>query len=112
MNGTPTLGDSELSFTVATGEDVLRTDPYLGASGHLVAIRGGDLAYLHVHPNEDENTPVVTFTAEFPTAGVYRLFFDFALNDTVRTARSLSRSPTPATATRTRAPTDAHEEGH
>ena len=86
MNGTPALGDSELSFTVATGGEVLRTDPYLGAAGHLVAIRGGDLAYLHVHPNEDGNTPVVTFTVEFPTAGVYRLFFDFSLDGSVRTA--------------------------
>jgi len=86
MTGTPALGDSELSFTVARDGQVVRTDPYLGAAGHLVAIRGGDLAYLHVHPNEDDSTPVVTFTAEFPTAGMYRLFFDFSVNGTVRTA--------------------------
>lgn len=25
--------------------------PYVGAFGHLVALRAGDLAYLHVHPD-------------------------------------------------------------
>ncbi len=86
MNGTPASGDSELSFTVALDGQIVRTDPYLGAAGHLVAIRAGDLAYLHVHPNADESTPAVTFTAEFPAAGMYRLFFDFSLSGTVRTA--------------------------
>ena len=30
-----------------------RTEPYLGAGGHLVALREGDLAFLHVHPTDD-----------------------------------------------------------
>ena len=34
------------------GEPV-RTEPYLGAGGHLVALRDGDLAFLHVHPTDD-----------------------------------------------------------
>ena len=110
MTGTPALGDSELSFTVARDGQVVRTDPYLGAAGHLVAIRGGDLAYLHVHPNEDDSTPVVTFTAEFPTAGMYRLFFDFSLNGTVRTA---SFTVDIADTARCDGGTvDVHEEGH
>ena len=29
-----------------------QVEPYLGAGGHLVALREGDLAYLHVHPTE------------------------------------------------------------
>ena len=85
MGGTPTVGDSELSFTVELGGHVVRTEPYLGAAGHLVAIRAGDLAYLHVHPHEG-NTAVVTFTGEFPSAGTYRMFFDFAHDGAVRTA--------------------------
>jgi hypothetical protein len=96
MAGTPTVGDTELHFTVEHGGEVVRTDPYLGAAGHLVAIRQGDLAYLHVHPHGDDSngdgsngdtaSPVVTFTGEFPTAGTYRLFFDFSHGGTVRTA--------------------------
>ena len=30
-----------------------RTEPYLGAGGHLVALREGDLAFLHVHPTDE-----------------------------------------------------------
>ena len=30
-----------------------QTEPYLGAGGHLVALREGDLAFLHVHPTDD-----------------------------------------------------------
>ena len=29
-------------------------EPYLGAKGHLVALREGDLAYLHIHPEGGE----------------------------------------------------------
>jgi len=86
MTGTPRVGDAELSFTVETAGAVVHTDPYLGAAGHLVAIRSGDLAYLHVHPTSETTNPVVTFMGEFPTAGTYRLFFDFSHADVVRTA--------------------------
>ena len=66
--------------------------PYLGAYGHLVALRAGDLAYLHVHPDGvpgDGVTapgPDVTFWATAPSAGAYRLFLDFQHNGVVRTA--------------------------
>jgi hypothetical protein len=86
MAGTPAVGEAELSFAVQLGGETVRTDPYLGAAGHLVAIREGDLAYLHVHPHEDATNPVVTFTGEFPTAGHYRLFFDFSYGGKVHTA--------------------------
>ncbi|MBI5088585.1 MAG: hypothetical protein HZB15_06920 [Actinobacteria bacterium] len=86
MDGTPTAGDSELSFTVEVDGKVVQTDPYLGAAGHLVAIRNGDLAYLHVHPHDGGTTSAVTFTTEFPSAGTYRLFFDYSHDGTVRTA--------------------------
>jgi hypothetical protein len=83
--GTPAVGEAQLSFTVRLDGQAVRTDPYLGAAGHLVAIRVGDLAYLHVHPHEDATGPDVSFTAEFPTAGRYRLFFDFSHNGQVHT---------------------------
>ena len=86
LAGTPAVGAQELSFTVQLDGETVRTDPYLGAAGHLVAIRDGDLAYLHVHPHEGGTSQVVTFTGEFPTASRYRLFFDFSHNGKVRTA--------------------------
>ena len=57
-------------------------DDYLGAKGHLVALREGDLAFLHVHPDEDR----LRFMAEFPTAGRYRLFLQFQVDGSVHTA--------------------------
>ncbi|WP_033288538.1 hypothetical protein [Amycolatopsis jejuensis] len=74
------------------GADVTDLQPYLGAYGHLVALREGDLAYLHVHPDGapgDGKTPAgpaVTFFAEVPSAGTYRLFLDFQHAGRVRTA--------------------------
>ncbi|HEV2796140.1 MAG TPA: hypothetical protein VGV65_00840 [Nocardioides sp.] len=68
------------------GEPVTDLEPYLGAYGHLVALREGDLAYLHVHPEEAGPGPEVPFVAEVPSAGGYRLFFDFQHDGEVHTA--------------------------
>jgi hypothetical protein len=57
-------------------------DPYLGAKGHLVALRDGDLAYLHTHPEDDR----LAFMATYPTAGSYRLFVQFLYAGRVQTA--------------------------
>ena len=68
--------DMVLEFEVRrNGEAVSELAPYLGARGHLVALREGDLAYLHVHPLEtDSEGGIVEFRARFPTQGRYRLF--------------------------------------
>jgi hypothetical protein len=68
------------------GEPVTDLQPYLGAYGHLVALREGDLAYLHVHPEEAGAGPEIPFVAEVPSDGRYRLFLDFRHGGTVRTA--------------------------
>jgi hypothetical protein len=68
------------------GRPVTDLEPYLGAYGHLVALREGDLAYLHVHPVESGPGPDVPFVAEVPSTGGYRLFFDFRHAGAVRTA--------------------------
>ncbi|HEY7075701.1 MAG TPA: hypothetical protein VH418_10040 [Solirubrobacteraceae bacterium] len=62
----------ELRFAISRGGRPVRPEPYLGAHGHLVALRAGDLAFLHVHPSEDGG-----FETTFPTAGAYRLFLQF-----------------------------------
>ena len=49
---------SDLAVVVERdGEPVTDLEPYLGAFGHLVALRAGDLAYLHVHPEESAAGP-------------------------------------------------------
>lgn len=84
---------SELTITLARdGEPVTTLEPYLGAFGHLVALREGDLAFLHVHAEGDAPKageaagPQITFNAEAPTAGRYLLYLDFQVNGEVHTA--------------------------
>ncbi|TDV53700.1 hypothetical protein [Actinophytocola oryzae] len=79
---------SRLTLTVDRNSvPVTDLQPYLGAYGHLVALRQGDLAYLHVHPEESKRAgPSIVFYAEVPSTGTYRLFLDFRHGDVVRTA--------------------------
>jgi hypothetical protein len=75
--------ESTLDFVIRHQGNVVDDIPeYLGARGHLVALRDGDLAYLHVHADEER----LSFEAEFPTPGAYRLFLQFRHNGEVRTA--------------------------
>ncbi len=68
------------------GRPVTDLEPYLGAFGHLVAIRAGDLGYLHVHPEEGAPGPGIDFATAFPEPATYRLFLDFQHRGVVRTA--------------------------
>jgi hypothetical protein len=91
LSGAPAAGSSsEVALTVTrNGQPVKDLEPYLGAFGHLVALRAGDLAYLHVHPidgTDGPGGPTVRFAVEVPSQGDYRLFFDFAHRGKVRTA--------------------------
>lgn len=74
--------ESELRFEVTRDGQRVHVQDYLGAKGHLVALRQGDLAFLHVHPDAD----TLTFEATFPSAGRYRLFLQFKVGGRVHTA--------------------------
>ncbi len=85
--------DAKLTLEVSKdGRPVEDLEPYLGSYGHLVALREGDLAYLHVHPDgspDDGSTrpgPEVVFYAAVPSEGTYHLFFDFQHDGVVHTA--------------------------
>lgn len=84
--GEPVAGEPvSLTFAVSKdGHEVHELAPYLGAKGHLVALREGDLAFLHVHPEGDADE--IVFEATFPTAGRYRLYLQFKHEGAVRTA--------------------------
>ncbi|MFI8441983.1 hypothetical protein ACWEWL_20945 [Streptomyces rochei] len=110
----------ELTLRVSRdGKPVTDLQPYLGAYGHLVALRSGDLAYLHVHPNGEpgdgttEPGPAISFTATAPSAGTYRLFLDFKHEGEVRTAAFTVRAGA-APDTQAPAPTTTteHSDGH
>jgi hypothetical protein len=83
----PTAGTgNSLRFRITReGREVKDLEPYLGALGHLVALREGDLAYLHVHPTGGAGAQI-EFHTEFPSQGRYRLFLQFAHAGVVRTA--------------------------
>lgn len=76
--------DARLQFEVRDQGRVVtnQLQPYLGAKGHLVALRRDDLAYLHTHAESDE----LAFTLNYPSAGAYRLFVQFRYEGRVRTA--------------------------
>ena len=84
-------GEAELEFTVTRNGKPVEIQPYLGADGHLVALREGDLAYLHVHPLSDISGgkggtgEPIAFAATFPTAARYRLYLQFKVDGRVET---------------------------
>ncbi|MDX3229255.1 hypothetical protein [Streptomyces sp. ME19-01-6] len=106
LDGTLAAGNTTgLTLSVAKdGKPVTDLEPYLGAYGHLVALRAGDLAYLHVHPEGEPGDgttqpgPAISFMATAPTHGAYRLFLDFKHQGTVHTAAfTLPTTPSPTT---------------
>lgn len=111
---------SQLTLTVTKdGVPVTDLDRYLAAYGHLVALRAGDLAYLHVHPAGEPGDgttsagPSITFYADVPTAGDYRLYLDFQHQGVVRSAAFTVRVDAPATTapTTTGSAAPVHVEG-
>ncbi|MDO8210831.1 hypothetical protein [Conexibacter sp. CPCC 206217] len=71
-----------LRFAITRDGAPAELEPYLGADGHLVALREGDLAFLHVHPSGDGPA----FETTFPTPGRYRLFLQYKVAGRVETA--------------------------
>jgi hypothetical protein len=94
LDGDVTPGqDSKLTLSVnKDGKPVTDLQPYLAAYGHLVALRAGDLGYLHTHPEGEPGDgrttagPGITFFVDVPTAGDYRLYLNFQHDGVVRTA--------------------------
>lgn len=71
-----------LAFDITRDGKPIETEPYLGAGGHLVALREGDLAFLHVHPNDEG----VAFEADLEPDTRYRLYLQFQHEGKVHTA--------------------------
>ncbi|MBC2900265.1 hypothetical protein [Streptomyces cupreus] len=120
LDGTLRPGaESELKLNVSRdGKPVTDLQPYLGAYGHLVALRSGDLAYLHVHPNGEpgdgktEPGPAVSFGATAPSSGTYRLFLDFKHDGVVRTAAFTVRTGVTAAPEEATSHEEAPAHGH
>ncbi|MGR2752921.1 heavy-metal-associated domain-containing protein [Agromyces arachidis] len=112
--------EAELEFTVRRdGRPVTTIEPYLGAAGHLVMLRAGDLGYLHAHPlDEAENAgasdlgPDIRFAATPPTAGDYLLYVDFKVDGQVHTAAFAADAALAAAGAGGHADGAEHAEGH
>ena len=77
---------ADLTFEISRGgRAVFPLQPYLGAAGHLVAIREDDLAYLHVHPRKRAQPGAIMFEAELSEPGRYALFLQFRHGGNVHT---------------------------
>lgn len=78
--------ETTLRFAVERDGRPVALEPYLGAGGHLVALREGDLAFLHVHPSSAAmRDGRASFMTTFPSAGRYRLFLQYRVGAQVRT---------------------------
>ncbi|TDC81709.1 hypothetical protein E1193_14105 [Micromonospora sp. KC606] len=75
-----------LRFQARDGTAPVALERYLGAYGHLVALREGDLGYLHVHPEPAPSGDTITFWLTAPGPGRYRMYLDFQVAGEVRTA--------------------------
>jgi hypothetical protein len=72
------------------GAPVTNIERYLGALAHLAAFHEGDLEVVHMHPQEassDGASPAdLMVHADFPVAGLYRVFIQFQTDGQVHTA--------------------------
>jgi hypothetical protein len=82
-DGAPAPGATQPLFFRVPGATLER---YLAAYGHLVVVREGDLGYVHVHPEDRLVDGAVKFWLAVPSAGRYRMFFDFQVAGKVHTA--------------------------
>lgn len=116
LDGELTAGtSSDLTLSVTQdGAPVTTLEPYLGAFGHLVALREGDMEYLHVHAEGEDpaagetSGPEISFMAEAPTAGRYYLYLDFQIDGEVHTAQFIVEAEQGTE----NESADAHPDGH
>ncbi|MFG2885468.1 hypothetical protein ACGFYV_24805 [Streptomyces sp. NPDC048297] len=92
VKGAPMAGMAhQLTATVTKdGKPVTDLQPYLDTYAHLTAFHRGDMAFAHLHPETevdgDHGGPSLTFHAEFPDSGDWRLFLQFRTAGRLHTA--------------------------
>lgn len=92
VKGEPMAGMAHpLTVSIAKdGKPVTDLEPYLDTYAHLTAFHEGDAAFAHLHPTTkvtgDNGGPDLSFHAELPTSGNWRLFLQFQTGGTLHTA--------------------------
>ncbi len=70
----------------ASGAPISDLEPYLGASGHLLIVSTDLTHAIHAHPESLTPGPDINFGAEFPVAGLYKLWVQVQRKGKVFTA--------------------------
>ncbi|MGW2410073.1 hypothetical protein ACWCXK_36985 [Streptomyces sp. NPDC001739] len=92
VKGEPMAGMAHpLTVSIAKdGKPVTDLEPYLDTYAHLTAFHEGDAAFAHLHPTTkvtgDNGGPDLSFHAELPTSGNWRLFLQFQTGGKLHTA--------------------------
>jgi hypothetical protein len=92
VEGEPMAGMAHpLTVTVSKGgKPVTDLQPYLDSYAHLTAFHEGDAAFAHLHPatkvTGDHGGGDLTFHAELPASGDWRLFLQFQTGGRLHTA--------------------------
>lgn len=92
VKGEPMAGMAHpMTVTVTKGgKPVTDLQPYLDTYAHLTAFHEDDTAFAHLHPttevNGDHGGPELSFNAELPTSGNWRLFLQFQTGGKLHTA--------------------------
>jgi plastocyanin len=79
----PLASQNDFGFTFEikkVGKPVANLGKYLGALGHTVVLKEGELQFIHAHPTQSpdtQQTGKVIFMITFPEAGNYKLFSQF-----------------------------------
>ncbi|MGE6257391.1 hypothetical protein ACQKCU_05670 [Heyndrickxia sporothermodurans] len=69
-----------------TNKPVTNIEPYLGSSGHAVAIDKDVDQFLHIHPLYSKGKgPDITFMTYFPKEGIYRVWGQFNIDGHILT---------------------------
>lgn len=90
-----------MMLTVTRDGVPVEFEQYLGASGHLIALRTSDGAYAHFHPGDHDHAGteeaeeghdmempgMLHFSTEVPGAGKYVLYFEFQVDGTLHHAK-------------------------
>jgi hypothetical protein len=88
------MSGMSMPFTVRVtraGQPVTDLEPYLDTYAHVTAFRSPNLAFAHLHPEGaaaagSHGGPQLTFQADLPEAGDYRLFLQLQTQGQLHTA--------------------------
>ncbi|MFG2525885.1 hypothetical protein [Streptomyces sp. NPDC048527] len=92
VKGEPMAGmEHPMTVTVTKdGKPITDLQPYLDTYAHLTAFHESDSTFAHLHPttkvNGDHGGPELSFNAELPTSGNWRLFLQFQTGGKLHTA--------------------------